>query len=345
MGVPVRGTASFAALALAMLTGLTLSLSAAPSAVAADSTDEAVSLPYLGTDTRPIPDGWEVTSCPRGDRPDLVSLTCQGSEITFRATDFDRGLGLQKVQVAFSAHGVEKAKTYRVRLEAPELAVPAKSSYRYPLPQGTPTTIPYTAFRYTCQACTKASPQFRAGVVSPARAGSVRFSGTGAVFSPAPDFSGRASLGYRLRDRFGQQTSRASVRLTVVPGTSHAPTMVATSRATTGPAARTATGDAMARDIAEKGHPAILTSCGTPFHGTVTCKPDGSFVYTADEGFLGVDEFGYHVFVRRSGDQSVGAVLVAVGSAASSHAASALRAAPSSQRVPPLAPLTYPGGS
>ncbi|AMM21014.1 hypothetical protein AX769_13830 [Frondihabitans sp. PAMC 28766] len=318
-------------------------------ALAATPSDRAITLSFLGSDTREIPAGWTVTACPRGAEPDLVTLTCDNGEITFTATDFDRGQGKQKVTVAFTVAGQAKTTVYTVSLEAPELQIPASTTYRYPLPQGTPTTVPWTALRYTCQSCASASPQFRSGSVSPSRAGTVRFSGTGVVFSPAPDFSGRATLHYRLRDRFGQQTSKANVKVTVVPGRSHAPTMVATSVAAkavhdSSATVVRATGNAMKQDIVEKTHPAILTSCGTPFHGTVTCTMDGSFVYTPAKGFSGVDEFGYHVFTRSSGDQAVGTVLVAVGANAASRASAAVEAGPASHRVPVIAPLQVEAG-
>lgn len=308
-GVRAPRAVVWAALGLVLLAaGASAILSPEPARAAASDSD--VSLPYLGSDTRPVPSGWTVTACPRGDSPDLVSLTCEGSDITFSATAFARGVGSQRVTVAFTAKGVAKTKTYTVSLEAPELTVPSSIRYRYPLPQGTPTTVPYNTFHYTCQACTTASPQFRSGSVTPKSAGTARFSGTGVVFSPAPDFSGRATLHFRLRDRYGDQSAQASVKVTVVPGRSHAPTTIPVSDAS---GTNMVQGDATAKDIGEKGFPAILSSCGTPLHGHVVCHADGTFVYTADRGFTGYDEFGTHVFVRKTGDQAVGAVVVRVG--------------------------------
>jgi hypothetical protein len=315
---------------------------------ATTSADTTIGLSYLGSDTRPLPDGAVVTGCPKGDAPDLVNLTCDDGEITFTATDYDRGLGTQKVEVAYTVGGAAKSTAYRVSLEGPELTVPATNPYRYPLPQGTPTTVPYTTFRYTCQACRSASPQFRSASVRPTRAGTARFGGTGLVFTPAPDFSGRATLRYGLRDRFGQQSTRASVAVTVVKGRSHAPTMVPTAVATTTSGGVTrAVGDAMAKDLPEKKHPATLTSCGTPFHGRVDCKPDGTFVYTPEKGFTGVDEFGYHVFTKSTGDQAVGTVLVSVGgdAAARARVTSELTAKTAGQKIPILTPLPFREGS
>jgi hypothetical protein len=319
--------------------GASAILSPWPARAAASDSD--VSLPYLGSDTRPVPSGWTVTACPRGGSPDLVSLTCEGSDITFTATEFARGVGSQRVTVAFTAKGVEKTKTYTVSLEAPELTLPSSIRYRYPLPQGTPTTVPYNTFHYTCQACTTSSPQFRSGSVTPRSAGTARFSGTGLVFSPAPDFSGRATLHFRLRDRYGDQSAKASVKVTVVPGRSHAPTTVPVAATGT----RTVRGDATAKDIGEKGFPAILSSCGTPLHGHVVCHRDGTFVYTPDRGFTGYDEFGTHVFVRRTGDQAVGAVVVRVGAATPRIAPdgrTALEAAVTDPAAPQHTPILSP---
>jgi hypothetical protein len=307
-----------------------------------------IRLGYLGSDTRALPDGAVVTACPRGDAPDLVGLTCDDGEITFTATDYDRGLGTQRIVVAYTVGGAAKSIAYRVSLEAPALTVPATNRYRYPLPQGTPTTVPYTTFRYSCQACEGASPQFRSASVRPARAGTARFGGTGLVFTPAPDFSGTATLRYRLRDRFGQQSSFASVAVTVVDGQSHAPTMVPTAVATTTTGGVTrATGDAMAKDLPERKHPATLTSCGTPFHGRVVCRADGTFVYTPIAGFTGVDEFGYHVFTKSTGDQAVGTVLVSVGgdTAARARMTAQLTAEPLAEKTPILTPLPFREGS
>ncbi|WP_121368760.1 Ig-like domain-containing protein [Frondihabitans australicus] len=310
---------------------------------AASTSSATIQLPYLGSDSVGVPKGATVTACPRGASPDLVSLTCDDGQITFTATDFARGVGTQRVTVAFTSAGRSSTKTYRVSLEAPELTLPATIRYRYPLPQGTPTTVPYNTFRYVCASCTTASPQFRAGSVSPRAAGTVRFSGTGVVFSPAPDFSGRASLRLRLRDRYGDQTATSTVRVNVVPGRSHAPTTRPVAAAS---ATRTVTGDATARDIGEKRYPAILSSCGTPLHGRVVCHRDGSFVYTADAGFTGYDEFGTHVYVTKTGDQAVGAVVVRTGLAEPSLAAgaesplqAAVTAPASASKTPILSPI------
>jgi hypothetical protein len=50
-----------------------------------------------------------------------------------------------------------------------------------------------------------------------------------------------------------------------------------------------------------------------PAHGTLTLKDDGSFTYTPEKGFIGVDSFRYRAFDDRLDSASIGSVRISVG--------------------------------
>jgi VCBS repeat-containing protein len=51
----------------------------------------------------------------------------------------------------------------------------------------------------------------------------------------------------------------------------------------------------LANDSDPEGQPITASMVNQPAHGTATVNPDGSFSYTPDLGYTGVDSFGYQV--------------------------------------------------
>ncbi|ROR82237.1 hypothetical protein SAMN06295974_3130 [Plantibacter flavus] len=271
----------------------------------------AVEIPYLGTADRTIPADWEVTECPVGAPPNLVHLSCTGQRIRFTATGYVADSAAQTVDVAFAVDGSDHVLSYEVTLGFPRLDGPASTPYGFPLAQGTPVTIPFIELAASCAACTDTGPTYFAAHVDPPAAGRATFSGLGLVFAPSPDFTGTATLSFRVRDPTGQETARARIPVSVVAGRSHAPSITPNAVAV-GPDEE-AHGNALRDDIQEPEVETELDSCSEAANGTVRCSPDGSFVYTPDPGFIGVDEFAYHLVTSSTGDQAVGSVVVGIG--------------------------------
>jgi hypothetical protein len=321
----------FAAIVVAAL-ALSTGLVPAHAAVS----DDVLSIPFRGSQQSALPKGWTVTACPTGRTPDLVTVRCDDRAVTFTAAGFDRGVGTQKVVIALRRGSETRAETYRVTLAPPTLSAPAPAFHDVPLAQGSLATIPYSELPATCGSCTTTGPTFAGATVTPARAGAASFGPRGIVFQSAPDFSGRATIHYRIDDPVGQRSAATSVEVAVVPGMTHAPTIA-------GAAARTAknaavSGSAVADDTVPSGYPITLSRCGQPQNGSVECKADGTFVYHPDTGFTGIDQFSYFVYADRSGDQAVGSVVVGVGRSSTNNPARVLAAEPSREAVSPLTP-------
>ncbi|MFZ4896105.1 Ig-like domain-containing protein [Plantibacter sp. Mn2098] len=276
-----------------------------------DTTGLDVAVPYLGAANAQLPKGWTATACPLGATPDLVSIGCEGNRITFTAADYAADLGTQTVTIGASVGGVEQSISYTVSLAPPRLAASRSFEYGYPVAQGATALIAYSDLRTDCGSCTDTGPAFTSGSVSPRAAGAVAFSGTGIIFRPAPDFSGTVEISYEIRDRYGQTSEPSMIELTVVPGRSRAPAVVDDTVSVD--VGQRAYGNALTDDVQQTGVETIVIACGKPGNGAVRCEEDGSYVYTPDPGFVGIDSFSYHLFTRGTGDQVAGVVLVGVG--------------------------------
>lgn len=301
-------------------------------ATTADTSELDVEIPYLRSVERRLPDGWVVTACPASESPNLVHLSCVDQRVIFTADAYLSGQRPQLVDLAFDVDGMPRSVSYSVSLAPPLLQEPLRSRYGYPLAQGAPTTIPYAELPSHCEACTDSGPAYSDGAVEPGTAGTVEFSGTGLLFAAAPDFSGDATLSFIVRDPVGQESDRSEITVSVVPGRSSAPIIVNDSVVTDAGAA--ARGDVLDNDIHEPDVRTVVESCSTPAHGTVTCDASGSYVYTPDPGFAGLDQFAYHLSTPESGDQAVGSVVVGVAA----DPTATLAQAPASEAVPPFAP-------
>jgi large repetitive protein len=102
------------------------------------------------------------------------------------------------------------------------------------------------------------------------------------VYTPAPGFSGVDSFTYTTTDASGN-TKTATVFMTVTP--------TALPDTSTTPANTPITGPSvLGNDV---GTTLEIKSHSQPANGTVTMGPDGTYVYTPNPGFSGVDTFTY----------------------------------------------------
>lgn len=318
-------------IAVTVVSGVLLALSAGGPALAETSFVD-VEVPYLGTIPVELPEGWVAAECPQGALPDLIDVRCDGASVTFTGLGF--GPEPQDVVLAATTpSGAVRLVVYEVTLAPPSLTGPSSHSYGYPLGKGSRITIPFADLRYDCGACTTTGPTYTGLEVSPTDAGIARFTGFGVEFAPAPEFVGEVHLSFRVRDTLGQETEPATLSLLLLPGRSRAPITVPD--LVDGEAGLPVEGNVQSNDVPVSQDTAVVVACGRPSNGVVECRPDGSFTYTPDPDFTGIDQFAYHTTTERTGDQAVGSV--AVGSGA--DAAVILRQEAGAE----LAPLFAPG--
>lgn len=132
------------------------------------------------------------------------------------------------------------------------------------------------------------------------------------VYTPAEDFSGTDTFTYTATDAEGQ-TSTGLVTITVTPtaGADAARTTAGTPVTVRGPGV-------LGND---HGSALRVASVGRAQHGTVTIAADGTFVYTPEAGFSGVDTVTYEV-VDAEGQHAEALVTITVGIAAADDSAS-----------------------
>ena len=122
---------------------------------------------------------------------------------------------------------------------------------------------------------------------------------------------GGAAVVFGVRDRHGQESEPTALRVRVVPaGGTGAPVTVA--REVRVGVGQEVGGDVLAGVPADGREGVSVASCGPALNGTVSCDPDGSFVYAPRDGFEGVDQFAFHL-TTTDGDHAVGSVVVGVG--------------------------------
>jgi large repetitive protein len=118
---------------------------------------------------------------------------------------------------------------------------------------------------------------------TPAAHGTVIVAADGTYsYVPTPGYSGADSFTYTVTDSSGQ-TSIATVSLTVKPTTG--------ADGGTTPADTPLLGTTLLSN--DVGSGLSVTSFGTPSHGSVVVQADGTYVYTPNTGYSGVDSFTY----------------------------------------------------
>ena len=115
------------------------------------------------------------------------------------------------------------------------------------------------------------------------------------TYTPAANFSGTDSFTYRVND--GQAVGNTATATITVNHVNHSPIALddeyATSRDT--PLVRSVLTGILANDTDSDSDPLTAILLTNPTHGTLALNGDGSFVYTPDANFSGLDSFTYKV--------------------------------------------------
>ncbi len=110
-------------------------------------------------------------------------------------------------------------------------------------------------------------------------------------YVPRPDFFGVDSFAYRVQDGNGG-TDTATVTITVTP-INDAPVGSTDEYSTTVENTIIAIVGVLSNDADVEGDPLTAILLSGPANGTLSLAPNGTFVYTPDPGFVGVDSFSY----------------------------------------------------
>jgi len=129
-------------------------------------------------------------------------------------------------------------------------------------------------------------------------------------YTPAEGYLGPDQFTYTIRDSNGA-TATAEVRLEVAR-TNQPP--VAEDDHVTTEAGTPVVIDVLANDSDPDGDPLSIEAIGLPVHGRLAFNADGTFTYTPDSGFAGIDDFTYTVGDGRGGTATATAVIEVVAS-------------------------------
>lgn len=167
--------------------------------------------------------------------------------------------------------------------------------------------------------------------------GTVRCTALGAcLYRAEGDYTGPDAFSYELRDAAGE-TATGEVDVVVEAQTSALALVARDDRAATSAGAAKAI-DVLANDSGPA--PLAVTAATAPVHGTASCDPGGSCLYTPEDGFTGSDAFEYTVEAA-GGAQRDASVRVLVVPAGAGFTA-AMTGAPADPGTPDA---LAPGGS
>jgi VCBS repeat-containing protein len=116
------------------------------------------------------------------------------------------------------------------------------------------------------------------------------------TYEPLPGFTGTDSFTYQASDG-ADASNTATVTINVAAAENTRP--IAVNDVYTVPAGETTAVPAagvLANDTDAQGDPLVASLFSGPLHGSVTLNADGSFSYTPNEGYTGLDSFMYWVF-------------------------------------------------
>ncbi len=291
------------AYALGVLGALVTALMPSTGAFAEGDVDPTnVPIPYEGTANVSPSQGWTFSDCGAVSAASDLVLSCEPSGITFGAETYDPEIDPVVVTAEMTNGRTTMTIDYRVSLEPPEPPATTDLTYAGPASAGTPVLIPFSDLGISCTLCSDGAG-IDAASLSPADAGEFWATPTHLVFSPRPDFTGKAELTYRAGDSAGGWSQGAVVTVDVSPQAAQ-PVTALHVFATLGAEQTVLT----LSDMVSAGSDVTFTSCGPPMHGVVTCSEEGEATYTPS-GDAQVDQFSFHV-VSESGAQATGSVTV-----------------------------------
>ena len=143
--------------------------------------------------------------------------------------------------------------------------------------------------------------------------GTVQYNGNGTfTYTPDANFNGSDSFTYTTTDGHGE-TATGTVTLTVT-ATNDAP-QAADDTASTDANTPVTTGNVLANDGDLDGDTPSVSGCTQAAHGSVVNHGDGTFTYTPDGGYEGVDSFTYTIDDGHGGTDTA-TVTITVGNVA-----------------------------
>lgn len=314
-----RPLAARAILAAALLVGVLLSGASLPGTASAASGGPAepsgvtvVDVPYLSEiDVSPA-EGWTIADCGAVVAPAGIGITCEPTTLTFSAAAFDPEFERQDVPVALTTGTTTLTVVYRVGLAPPEPPTVESRAYPTPFAQGSRVLIPFSDLGIVCTLCgAEGGPRLIAGTVSPASAGRLSVTSTHLVMAASPDFTGDAELTVRAVDDVGQESTPATLTISLYA---------------TGPSALVAMHTVVSLDrdgttdvdlaslVATNGDDdPVITGCGAAVLGAVVCRDDGTAEFRSSGA--PVDQFSFSV-ATKDGEQALGSVTLVSGALA-----------------------------
>jgi PGF-pre-PGF domain-containing protein/PGF-CTERM protein len=116
------------------------------------------------------------------------------------------------------------------------------------------------------------------------------------TYTPDSGFSGTDSFQYRIEDANGEDSAYATVTIEVLSDPNRAPTAISDQYSVATGETLTVSAPGLLRNDYDLDSDSIsAVSYGRPNHGTLSLTTDGSFTYTSDPGYSGVDTFSYRI--------------------------------------------------
>ena len=283
--------------------------SADASADATANGPSVVEVPLEQTlEVRPAP-GWSFASCDALLAATPLVTACTPESFTVTGPSFDPAIEPVRVRMLLANSSRELTVDYVIRLAQPEPPAAPDTKLDLPLAAGAVSLIPLAGLGIECGLCSAGTAKIEVRKSAPDSAGVASVTGTHLVFAAAPNARGPVEIDIRVTDDIENHSKTIRVTLHLVPGSSSPLQGLHLVRSASDPALTAA-------ELVLGAEPdeLVLAGCSTPLHGTVTCAPDGTILYTPPAGTEGMastpDQFSVRI-VSTDGRQALASVTVA----------------------------------
>lgn len=286
-------------LTLAVAGAVLLGLAAASSAVAAEEGEGGpppnpakVAVPFEGEFEVRMADGWLIQDCASVPPPPQMEFTCEPSQITLEAPDYDPEYETVNMVVAASNGALTEDFVYRVSMAAPTIPAGVAFDLGVPAPSGSRILIPHADLAVACEGCSGESAPIEVVGVAPTEAGIAFATATHLALAITPGHVGPIDVGYRVQDAHEQWSEPTAVRIDArAVGES---TLVAMHTIIVREGA-SQTIDLRRLVFSSSGAAFEILDCGAPAWGTIDCAGTTA-TYTATEGAHPVDQFSFTAY-------------------------------------------------